>query len=441
MRFPASIAGKRFTEGMKAILVNAMWLMVERISLSLSGIFVSIYVARYLGPGQFGAINYLLATVAVLVPLAQLGADSIIFNRIARRRASGIRLMMASMRIRRRLFLLAALPLLVWQLLFRDTTEVVMLVLMLASAYFSVQDVYKIYYDATLKSKRNTIINNAVLILSILLRLGLVHAELSLAWFAVPYIVSSAIPYLVRRWMFRRENRAQIAAPRRLIKSYEKYLFSVGLPLAVSSLSIVIYTRIDQLMLGNMLGTQAVGWYSAATTLAQGWVFVPMAMITSLMPGIAGSRQPEEQAYRIRLLNLIVLMISLPVLLFFVWFAQPVIELLYGAEFQPSAAILAVCTLTAMFGALGTVSYRSMVLFSGYRFIALKMPIVAVINVVLNILLIPRYGLMGAAISTLFSEFISLFVLNAFFQRGKITRLQITCFYCIPVLIKKFKRK
>jgi O-antigen/teichoic acid export membrane protein len=118
-----------------------------------------------------------------------------------------------------------------------------------------------------------------------------------------------------------------------------------------------------------------------------------------------------------------------------------VIELLYGAEFQPSAAILAVCTLTAMFGALGTVSYRSMVLFSGYRFIALKMPIVAVINVVLNILLIPRYGLMGAAISTLFSEFISLFVLNAFFQRGKITRLQITCFYCIPVLIKKFKRK
>ncbi|CAI0745088.1 flippase [Serratia entomophila] len=426
---------------MKAILVNAMWLMIERISLSLSGIFVSIYVARYLGPGQFGAINYLLATVAVLVPLAQLGADSIIFNRIARRRASGIRLMMASMRIRRRLFLLAALPLLVWQLLFRDTTEVVMLVLMLASAYFSVQDVYKIYYDATLKSKRNTIINNAVLILSILLRLGLVHAELSLAWFAVPYIVSSAIPYLVRRWMFRRENRAQIAAPRRLIKSYEKYLFSVGLPLAVSSLSIVIYTRIDQLMLGNMLGTQAVGWYSAATTLAQGWVFVPMAMITSLMPGIAGSRQPEEQAYRIRLLNLIVLMISLPVLLFFVWFAQPVIELLYGAEFQPSAAILAVCTLTAMFGALGTVSYRSMVLFSGYRFIALKMPIVAVINVVLNILLIPRYGLMGAAISTLFSEFMSLFVLNAFFQRGKITRLLISCFYCIPPLIKKLKRK
>ncbi|CAI0696180.1 colanic acid exporter [Serratia entomophila] len=426
---------------MKAILVNAMWLMVERISLSLSGIFVSIYVARYLGPGQFGAINYLLATVAVLVPLAQLGADSIIFNRIARRRASGIRLMMASMRIRRRLFLLAALPLLVWQLLFRDTTEVVMLVLMLASAYFSVQDVYKIYYDATLKSKRNTIINNAVLILSILLRLGLVHAELSLAWFAVPYIVSSAIPYLVRRWMFCRENRAQIAAPRRLIKSYEKYLFSVGLPLAVSSLSIVIYTRIDQLMLGNMLGTQAVGWYSAATTLAQGWVFVPMAMITSLMPGIAGSRQPEEQAYRIRLLNLIVLMISLPVLLFFVWFAQPVIELLYGAEFQPSAAILAVCTLTAMFGALGTVSYRSMVLFSGYRFIALKMPIVAVINVVLNILLIPRYGLMGAAISTLFSEFMSLFVLNAFFQRGKITRLLISCFYCIPPLIKKLKRK
>lgn len=426
---------------MKAILVNAMWLMVERISLSLSGIFVSIYVARYLGPAQFGAINFLLATVAVLVPLAQLGADSVIFNRIARRRASGLRLMMASMRIRRRLFLLVALPLLAWQISFRDTADVVMLLLMLASAYFSVQDVYKIYYDATLKSKRNTIINNAVLVLSILLRLGLVHAELSLVWFAVPYVLSSAIPYLVRRWMFRRESRRGGAAPHGLIKRYEKYLFNVGLPLAASSLSIVIYTRIDQIMLGNMLGTQAVGWYSAATTLAQGWAFIPMAMITSLMPGIAGSRLPEEQAYRIRLLYLIVLMISLPALLFFSLFSLPVIELLYGVEFHPSAGILAVSTLTSVFSVLGTVSYRSIVLFSGYRFIALKMPIVAMINVILNTLLIPIYGLMGAAISTLLAEFMSLFVLNVFFQRGKITRLQLTFFYCIPVLIKKLRCK
>lgn len=89
---------------MKAILHNAFWLMLERVSLSLSGVFVSVYVARYLGPAQFGALNYLLATIAIVVPLVQLGADSVIFNRVARRPDSGVRLMMASMQLRRRLF-------------------------------------------------------------------------------------------------------------------------------------------------------------------------------------------------------------------------------------------------------------------------------------------------------------------------------------------------
>ncbi|MEW7000850.1 polysaccharide biosynthesis C-terminal domain-containing protein [Serratia ureilytica] len=90
---------------------------------------------------------------------------------------------------------------------------------------------------------------------------------------------------------------------------------------------------------------------------------------------------------------------------------------------------------------MGTVSYRSIVLFAGYRFIAIKMPLVAVANVVMNLLLIPRYGLIGAAVSTLLAEFISFFVLNSLFRGGKITRLQLTCFYCLPRLVSKLRRE
>lgn len=68
-------------------------------------------------------------------------------------------------------------------------------------------------------------------------------------------------------------------------RRYGRYLLKVGLPLAVSGLSIVIYTRIDQIMIGNYLGEHSVGLYSAAITLSQGWVFVPIALITSMMPG------------------------------------------------------------------------------------------------------------------------------------------------------------
>ncbi|MGP2705990.1 oligosaccharide flippase family protein, partial [Serratia marcescens] len=102
---------------MKAMLMNSLWLMLERVSLSLSGIFVSVYVARYLGPAQYGLINYLLSVIAIAVPLGQRGADAVLFNRVAKRRRSGMRLMLASMRIRRQLFALIALPLMAWTLL------------------------------------------------------------------------------------------------------------------------------------------------------------------------------------------------------------------------------------------------------------------------------------------------------------------------------------
>ncbi|MVZ10097.1 oligosaccharide flippase family protein, partial [Enterobacteriaceae bacterium 8376wG6] len=227
---------------MKAIITNALWLMLERVSLSLSGIFVSIYVARYLGPAQFGALNYLLATIAIVVPLVQLGADSIIFHRVARRPPSGIRLMLASMRLRRRLFLVVALPMLIWSYFSQPPAGQLMTLLLLISAYFSIQDVYKIYYDARLQSKRNTLINNLALLLSIGLRLALVSAALPLVWFAVPYILSSAVPYLVRLWLFRGEAAASPRVTPRQAGRYGRYLLKVGLPLAISSLAIVIYT-------------------------------------------------------------------------------------------------------------------------------------------------------------------------------------------------------
>ena len=213
---------------MKAIITNALWLMLERVSLSLSGIFVSIYVARYLGPAQFGALNYLLATIAIVVPLVQLGADSIIFNRVARRQPSGIRLMLASIRLRRRLFLVVALPILIWSYFSQTPASQLMTLLLLVSAYFSIQDVYKIYYDARLQSKRNTLINNLALLLSIGLRLALVSAALPLVWFAVPYILSSAVPYLVRLWLFRGEAAALPRVTPRQARRYGHYLLKVG---------------------------------------------------------------------------------------------------------------------------------------------------------------------------------------------------------------------
>ncbi|MEX0631915.1 polysaccharide biosynthesis C-terminal domain-containing protein [Serratia ureilytica] len=214
----------------------------------------------------------------------------------------------------------------------------------------------------------------------------------------------------------------------------------MGLPLAISSLSIVIYTRIDQIMLGNLVGEQAVGWFSAATTLVKagfradgadhlvdaGHCQLPRSVGAGVpYPGaLSGGPGP------------VVAGVAGPVVV-----RPPGHCAAVRRRFPTGRQHPAICTLTSLFSVMGTVSYRSIVLFAGYRFIAIKMPLVAVANVVMNLLLIPRYGLIGAAVSTLLAEFISFFVLNSLFRGGKITRLQLTCFYCLPRLVSKLRRE
>lgn len=426
---------------MKPVIFNACWLIAERLLFGFSGVFISIYVARYLQPAQFGTISYLLSIVAITVPLIQMGADNILFNRIARKPQSGIRLMLASARLRARWFCVTSALLLVWGALTLDHVPFVMLVLVLISSYFQIQDVFKIYYDATLNSKRNALINNGVLVLAIIMRVAMVKYEMTLAWFVLPYIVSSAIPYLVRRWMFMREHpqSGDQKVPAALVNRYSRYLMTVGLPLSLSALSIVIYVRIDQVMLENMVGSHAVGLYTAALTLCNAWTFVPIALITSLMSTVVSDRNPETQAHSIRMLFLIVLVITAPIVLFYLLFGSQILVLLFGQGFREAATIVPLCTFTALCSVLGTLSMRVMVLYSGFRFIAFKMPAVALVNVALNWVMIPRYGIEGAAISMLIAEFLSFFLFNIFFRKGKITVLQLTCYQSIPVVNRKVK--
>lgn len=424
---------------MIAVIKNSLWLMLEKVLFALAGIFISVYVARYLQPEKFGVITYLLAIVAITVPLIQLGADNVIFNRIARRESAGIRLMLMSAKLRGFLFIFTSIAILLWGGIYLPAEQKWMLVLVLVSSWFSIQDVYRIYYDATLHSKKNTFINNAGMMLSMLLRVVLVKASMGMAWFIIPYIVNSAVPYFIRRRMFKRSHPPTMTRKRWQKRQgrYNSYMFKVGLPLAISTLSIVIFTRIDQIMLGSMVGTHAVGLYGAAISLSQGWAFVPMALLTSLMPSIARQRTWDEQRNLIRLMYLVILACSLPVVLLLGYFAEPLVLMLFGSAYAESATIIPICAVTMLFALLGTLSYRVIVLFSGYRFIAIKMPLVALINIALNYLLIPKFGLKGAAISTLLAEFCSFFVLNMFFQKGKITALQLTCFQCIPLMTRR----
>jgi O-antigen/teichoic acid export membrane protein len=429
---------------MKEIIFNSLWVMLERSCFAVGGIISAMYVARYLGPENFGTLSYLFSIMALILPFIQLGSDNILFNRIVQKPASGILLMAASLRLKIVLYLFFSIGLFLWAKNALPIRQQSIVLVLIAANFFTVLDIYKLYYDATLASKTNLIINNSALVIFICLNLLWVHFHLSLIWFAFSLVIRSSVPYMTRTLIFnhaQKKKRSTFKQAKRFsyFDAYTFYLIKVGMPLIVSSLSIVIYTRIDQLLLGKFLGYQAVGIYNAALAVSQGWVLVPMALITSYMTLIAAGRDSRNISERIRSLYLIILVISLPVILLFALFSHKIIMLVYGARFIAAADILLICALTSLCSVLGTLSYRVIILHSGYHFVSIKMPVIALFNIVLNYYFIPLYGIKGAALSTLTAETISLLCLNALFKKGLVTYPLFCAYKSIPLLINEVR--
>lgn len=425
---------------MRAIIYNSLWIILEKFCFAGAGIISAMYTARYLGPENFGTLSYLVSIIALILPFIQLGSDNILFNRIAKKPHSGLNLMVASLRIKLLMFIIFSIGLLGWAYYTLPREHFKILLFLLLGTFFTLRDIYKLYYDATLASKINLIINNTALVIFVAANLLFVWLHLSLVWFAVSLAGRSFIPYVVRRILFHRDQRAKGLHYKRKMKAkysrfYNIYLLKVGLPLAVSSLSIVIYTRIDQIMLANFIGYHAVGIYGAALAISGGWVLVPMALITSFMSTIASERDAVKAADRARMLYMITLALCAPVIIILGFFSHDIIQLVYGAAYKDSASILLICALTSLCSVLGTISYRIIIMHSGYHFVALKMPVIALLNIGLNYHFIPLFGIKGAALSTLLSEAVSLLVLNALFKKGLVTSQMFSAYKSIPKFI------
>jgi O-antigen/teichoic acid export membrane protein len=174
-------------------------------------------------------------------------------------------------------------------------------------------------------------------------------------------------------------------------------------PLALSSLAIILYLRIDQIMLGRMLGSEAVGLYSVAVRLAEAWLFLPTALIGSSFPSVARGRSlsPEEYRRRLQALHDALVLITYVVAAMTTLFARPRVVLLFGPSYSEAADVLMVLTWCAVFSSLSAASGNWYVL-EGLQKLALARNLLGLlVNVALNAAFVPRFGMIAAAYATL----------------------------------------
>jgi O-antigen/teichoic acid export membrane protein len=179
--------------------------------------------------------------------------------------------------------------------------------------------------------------------------------------------------------------------------------------------------KIDQVMLKEMLNTKAVGVYAAAVKLCEAWYFVPTAVIASLFPAVIEARKKSEPLYEERVQKLYDLMVwgSVAVALPTTLFADWIILILYGADFQEAAVVLRIYIWAGVFVSLGVASSKWLVAENLQRYSFYITALGAVLNISCNFWLIPIYGIKGAALATMVAQVTVGFLSLSFFKKTR----------------------
>ncbi|EPZ0123885.1 TPA: oligosaccharide flippase family protein [Klebsiella pneumoniae] len=408
------------------IVSNSIWMMLEKIISILGLIFVTSFVAKYVGPEIYGKIAFSLSIFQIILVVSQFGSDVLIFKRVSKSIRSGGNLIVSTIPLRFFTYLLFSIPVIIYNEL-ESHNGVIFIYAAFIACLFQALDVYSIYYDALLLSKINTILNVFSLIICLILRWYIAFEKLDANWLCAPIILTTFIPYILRHIIFARgRNNTKITFRQRY--RYTKYLFSAGMSFVLSSISIAIYTRLSLLMLGFMQGQTAVGVFSIALTLAGSWSFILNSIITSNLPSIFSESNNGVTIRKAANLMCLVIMVSVPIIFgVFVmggWF----IEYFYGYDYSSSVIPLRILVFSTMIGALGIISSRFIAKYSGYSFLSKKMILVAILSLVLNVILIHYFSVIGACVATLLTEFLSLTIFNYFYRKESVLKMHLACF-------------
>lgn len=402
----------------QSVLGNISWLWFDKVLRLGVGLVVGVWVARYLGAHSFGQLNFAQAFAVLFSPIAVLGVDAIVVRDIVNR-PDGQNVTLGTAFVLRQAGSLCAFLLAVVAIMFvRPGEEITRLLVAIAAAAFFFQafDVIDLWFQARVQSKFVVLARGIAFLVVAGLKVALILMQASLLAFA--YAALAEIVLACAGLVFFYGRQTQSLWNWKFRQSRAKELLKESWPLFLAGISIAIYMRIDQVMLGYMLNDREVGIYSVAIKLVEIWYFIPIIIASSVFPGLAKARQDNDEFYGRRLQ---ILYDSVSGIAFFIailssLFAHVIVSVLYGVEYAGAAPVLSIYAWASIPVFLNVASSQQLVIENRTRITLVRTIAGGVTNILLNLLLIPRYGASGAAIASLISYTIATFLLG--FDKG-----------------------
>ena len=382
---------------------NASWIIAGRIYHMLLAFFVGLLTARYLGPGNFGLINYAATYTSFFASLCTLGINAVIVKNFVDHPEEEGETIGSAIVLRTLSSVLSVLMMLGITLVAdkgERTTHAVVL-LCGVGVVFQVMDTLDYWFQSRLASKYSTFATVISYTVVSGYKVWLLVTGKSVAWFAVSTSIDYMIVAIVLLAMYRKQNGPRFSCSVRKAKE----LFGSSYHFILAGLMISIYGSTDKFMLKQMMNESEVGFYSTAVSLCNTWVFLLTAVIDSLHPVILQAFENKQLFERKnKQLYAIVFYTSAGISLFLSLLASPIVDMLYGEAYAPAAAPLRIITWYTAFSYLGVARNAWIVSYGRQNYLVYLYGGAAVTNVLLNAIMIPRWGASGAALASLFTQ-------------------------------------
>ena len=376
-------------------------LVIERAFRIFVNLFVTAWVARYLGPSDFGSLNYTLSVVAIYLAFTKFGIDHLLTKGITENRTEAKKLISNAIILRGGGSLLM-IPIFwfIIQPLQKDETEVLLISILSIGSAFRAFEVLESYYYANQLTQRIAYSQALQSFTVNIAKLTLIYYKCELLYIGLVYILEYFL-YSFFLYLFQKESQFNLRFfDLKLILKF----FREGLPLLMTGLATTLYSRVDQIMIQQILESSQTGNYAAAVRIHEAWLFVPLYICNSLFPSIMKGHA-EKQNQRKKLIKLYGLLFTLTaiVALFFLKFSNMVIELVYADKYAQSTQILQILSFSSIFFAINLITNRNDILHNQNYRILFRSIVGMLANILLNLYLIRAYGSNGAAIATIIS--------------------------------------
>lgn len=406
-------------QGFMKYFKNTSWLFAEKILRMTIGLFVGIWVARYLGPEQFGLFSYAQNFVGLFTAIATLGLDGIVVRELVKDESRRDELIGTAfwLKLIGAVSVLAILAIAV-NFTSNDSYTNILIFIIASATIFQSFNVIDFYFQSKVLSKYVVYANIISLFISSVVKIALILNEASLIAFAWVIFFDSVVLALGYLYFYMKNN-AKFKIQSLIFKRETAVLLlKDSWPLMLGGFSFVVFSNIDNIMIKEIMGDFYVGIYDSAYRLVTLWYFLPGLVLSSLMPSLINSHHNSE-LFVGRLLSISTLLVWIAIAIFSIYsiFNEAIIQISYGEQYVDAITLLSSLAAVNLLIFFNSVWNYWMTVENRTKRTLLFHLCTALLNIILNYFFIHKYGVIGAVYALLVSLLITYIIFGMYDKR------------------------